>query len=223
MEKPVKLYNTLTRQKEEFVPLNPEQVTMYVCGPTVYNYAHIGNARPVVVFDLLYRLLRRRFPGVIYARNITDVDDKIIEASQKTGEPIEAITRRYIQAYDEDTEALGALTPDLKPRATDHMANMIEMIQVLIDQGTAYEAEGHVLFDVTAHPEYGQLSRRTLKEMLAGARVDVAPYKRNPGDFVLWKPSTGDQPGWDSPWGSGRPGVTTSVARSSGGTSPLPN
>ncbi len=202
----MKLYNTLTRQKEEFVPLDPNQVTMYVCGPTVYNYAHIGNARPVVVFDLLFRLLRRRFPSVIYARNITDVDDKIIEASQQSGEPIDTITERYIQAYDEDTEALGALPPDLKPRATDHMQAMIEMIQVLIDKGNAYEADGHVLFDVTAHPDYGQLSRRTLKEMLAGARIDVAPYKRNAGDFVLWKPSDENQPGWDSPWGVGRPG-----------------
>ena len=206
VEKTVKLYNTLTRQKEEFVPGDPDCITMYVCGPTVYNYAHIGNARPVVVFDLLYRLLRRRFPKVIYARNITDVDDKIIEASRQSGESIDQITERYTRAYDEDTAALGALPPDLKPRATDHMTPMIEMIQTLIDSGNAYEADGHVLFDVTAYEDYGKLSKRTLKELLAGARVDVAPYKRNPGDFVLWKPSNEDQPGWESPWGLGRPG-----------------
>lgn len=178
---------------------------MYLCGPTVYNYAHIGNARPAVVFDLLARLLRRRYK-LTFARNLTDVDDKINAASQETGKPIEEITARFIKAYNDDMGALGVQLPDVEPRATQHIAEMIDMISTLIEKGHAYEAEGHVLFDVESYPEYGALSRRDLREMIAGARVEVAPYKKAPQDFVLWKPSTPELPGWDSPWGRGRPG-----------------
>jgi cysteinyl-tRNA synthetase len=202
----IRLYNTLTRRTEVFLPQDPARVTMYVCGPTVYNYAHIGNARPYVVFGLLARLLRRRFPGVIYARNITDVDDKINAAAAAAGVPIGQITERYTAAFHADMEALGADRPDVEPRATGHIAEIIAMIEALIQRGHAYAAEGHVLFDVASFPDYGRLSRRPLDEMIAGARVEVAPYKRNPADFVLWKPSTPDLPGWDSPWGIGRPG-----------------
>jgi len=178
---------------------------MYLCGPTVYNYAHIGNARPAVVFDLLARLLRRRYK-LTYARNITDVDDKINKASVETGKPIDEITERFIKAYNEDMGALGVKPPDIEPRATQHIEQMIEMIVALIEKGFAYEADGHVLFDVEAHPDYGQLSKRDIREMIAGARVEVAPYKKAAQDFVLWKPSTPELPGWDSPWGRGRPG-----------------
>jgi cysteinyl-tRNA synthetase len=200
------LYNTLTRRKETFEPLDPAHVRMYVCGPTVYDYAHIGNARPVVVFDTLYRLLKRLYPRVTYVRNITDVDDKIIAASKATGEPIEAITARFAAAYDADMAALGALPPDAAPRATAHIPQMIAMIEKLVASGHAYAAEGHVMFDVPSMPDYGALSRHSRDALIAGARVEVAPYKKDPADFVLWKPSTGDQPGWDSPWGRGRPG-----------------
>ncbi len=202
----IRLYNTLTRSKEVFRPGDPERVTMYVCGPTVYNYAHIGNARPAVVFDVLYRLLKANFPNVVYVRNITDIDDKIIDAAAASGEPIEQITARYAEIYRQDMAALKVLPPDVEPHATGHMPDMIAMIETLIARGHAYEADGHVLFDVTSYQDYGRLSHRSLKEMEAGARVEVAEYKRNPGDFVLWKPSTGDQPGWNSPWGFGRPG-----------------
>jgi cysteinyl-tRNA synthetase len=200
------LHNTLTRRKEPFTPLVPGRVGLYVCGPTVYDYAHIGNARPVVVFDVLYRLLKRLYPAVTYVRNITDVDDKIIAAHVATGEPIASITERTTAAFHHDMAALGALPPDIEPRATAHIAAMITMIERLIAAGHAYEADGHVLFDVPSCPDYGVLSRRDRGEMIAGARVEVAPYKRDPADFVLWKPSTGDQPGWESPWGRGRPG-----------------
>ncbi len=203
---PIRLYNTLNRQKEEFVPLDPNRVTLYACGPTVYNYAHIGNARPAVIFDLLYRVLSSRFDNVIYARNITDVDDKINQAAADQGVGIEEISRRYADAYHADMAALGVGRPTVEPRATEHISEIIAMVERLIDKGFAYAAEGHVLFDVDAFPDYGQLSRRNQREMIAGARVEVAPYKRNPGDFVLWKPSTEQQPGWDSPWGRGRPG-----------------
>ncbi len=203
---PLVLYNTLGRRKEKFTPLSPERVGLYVCGPTVYDLAHIGNARPVVVFDLLYRLLRRRYRGVKYVRNITDVDDKIIDAARERGEPIEALTRRTTEAFHRDMAALGALPPDVEPRATQHIAAMIAMIERLVAGGHAYPAEGHVLFGVASDPDYGKLSGRTLDEMIAGARVEVAPYKRDPADFVLWKPSANDQPGWASPWGRGRPG-----------------
>ncbi len=199
------LHDTLSNEKRPFEPLVPGRVTMYVCGPTVYNYAHIGNARPAVVFDVLARLLRRDYE-LTYARNITDVDDKINAAARETGKPIEEITARYIDAYNADMAALGVLPPDVEPRATQHIAEMIAMIVELIRRGCAYEAEGHVLFDVAGDPDYGRLSRRDLREMIAGARVEVAPYKKSPHDFVLWKPSTPDLPGWESPWGRGRPG-----------------
>ena len=178
---------------------------MYLCGPTVYNYAHIGNARPAVVFDLLARLLRRQYK-LTFARNFTDVDDKIIEASRETGTPIDEITEKYKNVYREDMAALGVLPPDVEPCATDHIAEMIAMIDTLVAKGHAYEADGHVLFDVESNPDYGRLSKRNLREMIAGSRVEVAPYKKAAHDFVLWKPSTAEQPGWDSPWGRGRPG-----------------
>jgi cysteinyl-tRNA synthetase len=200
------LYNTLTRKKEPFVPMDPAHVGLYVCGPTVYDSAHIGNARPVIVFDVLYRLLMRLYPTVTYVRNITDVDDKINAKSKESGQPIGAITERTTKAFHEDVGALGVLAPTVEPRATAHIAQMIEMIAVLIAKGHAYEAEGHVLFSVPSMPTYGQLSRRSQDEMIAGARVEVAPYKRDAADFVLWKPSGPDLPGWDSPWGRGRPG-----------------
>jgi cysteinyl-tRNA synthetase len=200
------LYNTATRRKEAFQPIDPAHVRMYVCGPTVYDYAHIGNARPVVVFDVLARVLRRLFPQVTYVRNITDVDDKIIAAADATGETIEAVTARTADAYHADMAALGALPPDVEPRATAHIAEMIAMIETLVSGGHAYAADGHVLFSVASDPGYGSLSHRNRDDMIAGARVEVAPYKRDPCDFVLWKPSTDVQPGWDSPWGRGRPG-----------------
>ena len=203
---PLRLHNSLTRRLEEFVPADPQRVTMYVCGPTVYNYVHIGNARPPVVFGLLARLLRRRFQGVVYARNITDVDDKINAAARAAGLPIEAITTRYAAAYAEDMALLGADAPDVAPAATAHIGPIIGMCQRLVANGHAYAAEGHVLFDVASDPGYGRLSGRSPEDMLAGARVEVAPYKKNPADFVLWKPSPDDLPGWDSPWGRGRPG-----------------
>jgi cysteinyl-tRNA synthetase len=200
------LYNTRTREKQLFEPLSPGRVGMYVCGPTVYDLAHVGNARPVVVFDVLYRLLKTSYEHVRYVRNITDVDDKIIAAAEKTGEKIEDITVRTTDAYHEDMAALGALPPDIEPRATDHVEQMIAMTERLIARGNAYEADGHVLFAVATDENYGKLSGRNRDEMIAGARVEVAPYKKDPADFVLWKPSTGNQPGWDSPWGYGRPG-----------------
>jgi cysteinyl-tRNA synthetase len=178
---------------------------MYLCGPTVYNYAHIGNARPAVVFDLLVRLLRRNFK-LTFARNITDIDDKINAAALESGKSIDEITERYIKAYNEDMAILGVLPPDIEPRATHHIDEMIEMIGELVEKGFAYEAEGHVVFNVESDKNYGQLSKRNLREMIAGARIEVAPYKRSAHDFVLWKPSTPELPGWDSPWGRGRPG-----------------
>ena len=205
---PLVLYNSLTRRKEPFEPLDPERVRMYVCGPTVYDLAHIGNARAVVVFDQLYRLLRHSYGAdhVRYVRNITDIDDKIINAARETGEPIDALTERTTALFHEDMAALNTLPPDVEPRCTEHVPQMIAMIERLIAGGHAYPADGHVLFAVGSWPGYGRLSRRSRQEMIAGARVEVAPYKRDPGDFVLWKPSSADQPGWDSPWGRGRPG-----------------
>lgn len=200
------LYNSLTRQKEPFVPQNSNQVGMYVCGPTVYDRAHLGNARPVVVFDVLYRLLKHHYPKVIYVQNITDVDDKINHASHQRGISIGDLTTKTIKAYHEDMAALKALPPTVEPLATAHIDQMIVMIQALIQKGFAYEAEGHVLFEVSRYPAYGHLSRRNQDELIAGARVEVAPYKRSAADFVLWKPSTSNQPGWESPWGRGRPG-----------------
>ncbi len=203
---PLVLYNTLTRSKDVFEPLTPGHVGMYVCGPTVYDLAHIGNARPVIVFDVLYRLLKTLYPSVRYVRNITDVDDKINQRAKDAGEPISAITERTTRLFHEDMAALNCLPPDVEPRATAHIAQMVAMIETLVAKGFAYEAEGHVLFAVGAMADYGMLSRRSKDEMIAGARVEVAPYKRDAGDFVLWKPSPDDLPGWDSPWGRGRPG-----------------
>jgi cysteinyl-tRNA synthetase len=202
------LYNTLTRRKEVFEPLDPARVRMYVCGPTVYDYAHIGNARPAIVFDVLYRLLRHQYGAghVTYVRNITDIDDKINKAARDNNESIREVTERTAKAYHEDVAALGNLPPSHEPRATEHVRKMIELTQTLIAGGHAYAAEGHVLFSVGSMKDYGKLSRRSQDELLAGARIDVAPYKRDPGDFVLWKPSTPDLPGWESPWGRGRPG-----------------
>jgi cysteinyl-tRNA synthetase len=200
------LHNTLSGKKEPFEPLDPDRVTLYVCGPTVYNYVHIGNARPVVVFDVLYRLLKRLYPQVDYARNITDIDDKIIKAAAENGEQIGALTQRFTEAFRDDMAALNTLAPTVTPKATDHVDDMIAMIRTLVDKGHAYEADGHVLFAVESMPGYGKLSGRSLEDMQAGARVEVADYKRHPGDFVLWKPSTDKQPGWESPWGRGRPG-----------------
>jgi cysteinyl-tRNA synthetase len=202
---PITLYNTLHRRKEEFAPAAPPQVTMYVCGPTVYSHPHIGNARPAVVFDVLARLLRSRY-RLVYARNITDIDDKINAAAQAQGVDIREISARYAAAYHADMGALGVLPPDVEPLATAHVPDMLAMIQRLVDGGHAYAAEGHVLFRVRSFPDYGELSKRDRRELVAGARVEVAPYKEDAGDFVLWKPSTPEQPGWDSPWGRGRPG-----------------
>jgi cysteinyl-tRNA synthetase len=205
---PIQLYNSLTRRKEEFVPIDPLNVRMYVCGPTVYDLAHIGNARANVAFDLLYRVLRHEYGAdhVRYVRNITDVEDKIIAAARANGEPIDALTARTTAIYREDMAALGNLPPDVEPRATEYIAQMIALIERLIASGHAYAAQGHALFRVASYAKYGALSRRNRVELLAGARVEIAPYKEDPGDFVLWKPSTPDQPGWDSPWGRGRPG-----------------
>ena len=202
----MRLYNSLTRSKSDFEPQNPEHVTMYVCGPTVYSYAHIGNARPAVVFDVLARVLRHDYPKLTYARNITDIDDKINAAADAAGVEIGEITRTYTQAYYDDLEALGVAPPDVTPHVTAHMDDIIAMIEQLIAADHAYAAEGHVLFNVPSFTDYGKLSNRDRREMIAGARVEVAPYKQDPADFVLWKPSTDAQPGWDSPWGRGRPG-----------------
>ena len=201
----LRLYNSLSRRVEPFEPADPARATMYLCGPTVYSYVHIGNARGPVVFDVLARLLRRKYP-LVYARNITDVDDKINTAAADAGLPIAAIAERYAAVYREDMAKLGVAPPDVEPLATQHIAPIIAMCEALIESGNAYTADGHVLFDVASFPGYGQLSGRSTDELVAGARVEVAPYKRNPADFVLWKPSTPDLPGWDSPWGRGRPG-----------------
>ena len=204
----IRLHDTLAREKRPFVPLNPDRITMYVCGPTVYGRAHIGNARPPVVFDTLARLIRREFGqnSLVYARNVTDVDDKIIAAAEAEGVDPSVITERYERHYLEDMGALGVTPPDIAPHATQEIAPMVAMIQQLIGRGHAYEAQGHVLFSVPSDPEYGILSKRDRDAMVAGARVEVAPYKRDAADFVLWKPSADGVIGWDSPWGRGRPG-----------------
>jgi cysteinyl-tRNA synthetase len=204
----IRLYDTMTRKKREFVPLNPERITMYVCGPTVYNRAHIGNARPPVVFDTLARVLRHQYgsDSVVHAANVTDIEDKIMAAAAQEEVPIETITNRYSRFYFDDLQALGVPRPDVVPLATQTIPEMVAMIERLIAAGHAYVAEGHALFDVPSLPDYGALSGRSMDEMIAGARIDVAPYKRSPADFVLWKPSSDEQPGWDSPWGRGRPG-----------------
>src|ERR1700678_1587205 len=212
----LKLYNTLTRTKYPFAPLDPKNVRLYVCGPTVYDFAHIGNARPVIVFDVLFRLLRHLYgeKHVTYVRNITDIDDKInARAKERLGDrnvPILDVVRELTvetaRIYDEDVAALGCLPPTEEPRATAHVPQMIAMIETLVANGHAYVEQGHVLYDVSSKPDYGKLSRRSLDEMMAGARGEVAPYKRNAMDFVLWKPSDAETPGWESPWGRGRPG-----------------
>jgi cysteinyl-tRNA synthetase len=199
-------HNTLSGKKETFVPADPGHVTVYVCGPTVYNLVHIGNGRPAVVFDVLIRLLRTRYPRVTYVSNITDIDDKINAAAAENGEDIATLAERFALAYQEDISALGVRPPDVVPKATHHIAEIVDMIDTLIGKGHAYASEGHVLFHVPSDPEYGSLAKRPLEDMIDGARVEVADYKKDPKDFVLWKPSTADQPGWDSPWGRGRPG-----------------
>jgi cysteinyl-tRNA synthetase len=205
---PLHIHDTLHREKRLFEPRDPNRVTLYVCGPTVYDYAHIGNARPPVVFDVLARLLRRQYGAdkVIYARNVTDVDDKINQKAAREGVPIGEVTARYEAAYLADMALLNVSPPDLAPHVTDYIPAIVDQIQAIIDAGCAYAAEGHVLFDVSAYPSYGALSGRNLDDMIAGARVEVAPYKKNPHDFVLWKPSKPDEPAWPSPWGEGRPG-----------------
>ncbi len=204
----IRLYNTLTKTKEDFAPLDARNVRLYVCGPTVYDFAHIGNARPAIVFDVLFRLLRHQFGDahVTYVRNVTDVDDKINARAAERGVSIRELTEETARIYNEDVAALGCIAPTVAPRATEHIAEMIAMIQILIASGHAYEADGHVLFDVSSKDDYGKLARRSLDDMIAGARVEVAPYKKGAMDFVLWKPSDAATPGWDSPWGRGRPG-----------------
>ena len=202
----LQLHNTLSGRKEKFVPANPEHVSVYVCGPTVYDYVHIGNGRPAVVFDVLVRLLERHYPKVTYVSNITDIDDKINAAAAANNEPISVLAERFSTAYVEDMTTLGVRRPDIVPKATHHIEEIVNMIEQLIEQEHAYASAGHVLFHVPSDPLYGSLSKRSLEDMIDGARVDVADYKRDPKDFVLWKPSTDEQPGWDSPWGRGRPG-----------------
>ena len=207
MSSKLKLYNTLTNKKEEFKAINPSHITMYVCGPTVYDFAHVGNARPVVVFDTLAKLLRHDYGKVTYARNITDIDDKIIAAAANGN--IAEITEKFARHYEEDMSALNAEKPDIVPKATDYLDEMIVLISDLIAKGYAYEANDHVLFQVSKMDDYGELSGRKVEDLLAGARVDIAGYKREASDFVLWKPSSDAQPGWESPWGRGRPGWHT--------------
>lgn len=202
------LHNTLTKRKEKFNPIDEQNIRMYVCGPTVYDRAHLGNAKSAVVFDVLNRVLRQVYGNqhVTYVSNITDIDDKILNKHQQTGKPISEITAETYQWYIDDMHALNVKDPDYRPRATEFVQEMIELVELLLKNGHAYEAEGHVLFSVDSMPKYGFLSGRSMKEMLAGARIEVADYKKNSADFILWKPSTADQPGWDSPWGYGRPG-----------------
>lgn len=206
--KSLTLYDTMARRKRAFEPIDQDRVTMYVCGPTVYSYAHIGNARPPVVFDVLRRVLGYLYgaESVVLAANITDIDDKIMAAARESGEGIEAVATKFARIYRQDLDALGIVPPTLEPKATDHIQPMIAMMQRLVDGGHAYAAQGHVLFSVKSYEAYGALSKRSLDDMIAGARVEVAPYKKDPCDFVLWKPSADDEPGWDSPWGRGRPG-----------------
>ena len=203
------LYNSLTGKKEEFSPIDESNIRMYVCGPTVYNYVHIGNARPAVVFDTLVRVLRANYEKVTYVSNITDIDDKIIDAAAIQKVPISEITQKYTDIYNQNMEVLGVQAPDIQPKATEYLPEMIELIEQLIEKGFAYEKDGHVMFHVLAYEKYGALSKRNRDEQIAGSRVEIAPYKKDPADFILWKPSDSEQPGWDSPWGFGRPGWHT--------------
>ena len=222
IEQPFQLFNTLSGNKERLEALDPRHLKIYACGPTVYNYAHIGNARMAVVFDTLVRTLRVIYPKVTYVSNITDIDDKIIEAAKEQNIAITSITEKYTQIYNEDMLKLNVLAPDIQPKATEYIPEMIELISELIEKDFAYEKEGHVLFHVPTYENYGKLSKRNREEQIAGSRVEVAPFKKDPADFVLWKPSTDDQPGWDSPWGVGRPGWHTECSAMSKKTLGLP-
>ena len=218
----LKIFNTLSGNKEDFHPIDPSHVKIYACGPTVYNYAHIGNARMAVVFDTLVRVVRYLYPKVTYVSNITDIDDKIIEAASDLNVPIKEITEKYTNIYNEDMSKLLVMIPDIQPKATEYIPEMINLITDLILKEHAYEKEGHVLFHVPSYSNYGMLSNRNREEQIAGSRVDVAPFKKDPADFVLWKPSNDNQPGWDSPWGYGRPGWHTECSAMSEKTLGLP-
>jgi cysteinyl-tRNA synthetase len=218
----MKIFNSYTGKKEDFIPLDPNHIKIYACGPTVYNYAHIGNARMAVVFDTLVRVLRHTYPKVTYVSNITDIDDKIIDAAKELDVPIEHITRKYTDIYNKDMLKLLVKSPDIQPKATEYIPEMIELIEDLISKGHAYEKDGHVLFHVPSYENYGKLSKRNRDEQIAGSRVEVAPFKRDPADFVLWKPSNDIQPGWNSPWGFGRPGWHTECSAMSEKTLGLP-
>ena len=219
---PIKIFNTLSGKKEEFSPLDPNHIKIYACGPTVYNYAHIGNARMAVVFDTLVRVLRYKYPQVTYVSNITDIDDKIIDAANEQQVPIKEITEKYTNIYNDDMSQLAVNIPDIQPKATEYISEMIDLIENLINKDHAYEKEGHVLFHVPSYDNYGMLSNRNRDEQIAGSRVEIAPFKKDPADFVLWKPSSGSQPGWDSPWGFGRPGWHTECSAMSEKTLGLP-
>ena len=219
---PIKIFNTLSGKKEEFSPLDPNHIKIYACGPTVYNYAHIGNARMAVVFDTLVRVLRYKYPKVTYVSNITDIDDKIIDAANEQQVPIKEITEKYTSIYNDDMSQLAVNIPDIQPKATEYISEMIGLIENLINKDHAYEKEGHVLFHVPSYDNYGMLSNRNRDEQIAGSRVEIAPFKKDPADFVLWKPSSGSQPGWDSPWGFGRPGWHTECSAMSEKTLGLP-
>ncbi|MDA9561194.1 cysteine--tRNA ligase [Gammaproteobacteria bacterium] len=218
----MKIFNSYTGKKEDFIPLDPNHIKIYACGPTVYNYAHIGNARMAVVFDTLVRVLRHTYPKVTYVSNITDIDDKIIDAAKELDVPIEHITQKYTDIYNKDMLKLLVKSPDIQPKATEYIPEMIELIEDLISKGHAYEKDGHVLFHVPSYENYGKLSKRNRDEQIAGSRVEIAPFKRDPADFVLWKPSSDAQPGWNSPWGFGRPGWHTECSAMSEKTLGLP-
>ena len=219
---PIKIFNTLSGKKEDFHPLDPDHIKIYACGPTVYNFAHIGNARMAVVFDTLVRVLRYKYPKVTYVSNITDIDDKIIDAANEQEVPIKTITEKYTNIYNEDMSQLSVNIPDIQPKATEYISEMIDLIENLILKEHAYEKEGHVLFHVPSYKNYGMLSNRNRDEQIAGSRVEIAPFKKDPADFVLWKPSSDIQPGWDSPWGFGRPGWHTECSAMSEKTLGLP-
>ena len=220
--KSFKIFNSLNGKKEKLNPIDPNHIKIYACGPTVYNYAHIGNARMAVVFDTLVRALRIFYPNVTYVSNITDIDDKIIDAANEQNIEISTITEKYTKIYNDDMAKLNVLIPDIQPKATEYISEMIELIEDLIIKDFAYEKDGHVLFHVPNYSNYGKLSKRNRDEQIAGSRVEVAPFKKDPSDFVLWKPSNDSQPGWDSPWGIGRPGWHTECSAMSKETLGLP-